>query len=61
MGYASRTDRKKPRSVFSREAAWARKMTRREARAKARDAMRNGRHEALADRGPKSTQGWITW
>lgn len=44
---------------YSRERAWAKKLTMRKWKAVVRHLMRQGRYDDLPPK--KGTQGWITW
>jgi len=60
-GTVARTERREIPRVFSQEGTWARKFTRRQARAKARALMQQGKHEIANSRVMKGTGGWISW
>ena len=47
-------------NYYSREASWARRLTRRMERVKARQLLRNGRFELADTRQVKGTEGWLT-
>lgn len=47
-------------SYYGREAPWAKRLTRRIERNRARQLMRNGRFDRADTRQVKPTQGWMT-
>jgi len=56
----SDSDRDVPPNWWAKESGWARRLTRRMERVKARQLLRSGRFELADTRQVKGTQGWLT-